>query len=390
MTFGESVTVNTSGGTPTLTLETGTTDRTASYTSGTGTSTLTFSYTVQAGDTSADLDYVGTGSLSAAGGTIRDAAGNNAALTLPSPGAAGSLGANQNIVIDTTAPTVTITQAGGQLDPTNTSPINFAVTFSEPVTGFVNADVTLGGTALPTTAVVTGSSTTYNVAVSGMTGNGTVIISLAAGVAQDAAGNTSAASTNTDNTVTYDTTAPTVTGVTSTGNGSYRATQTILIQVTFGESVTVNTSGGTPTLTLETGTTDRAASYTSRTGTSTLTFTYTVQAGDTSADLDYVGTGSLSAAGGTIRDAAGNNAALTLPSPGAAGSGGQPEHRDRHHRAWGHHHPGRGAARSHQHLAHQLRRDLQRAGHRVRQRGRDPGRHGSPHHGRRHRIEHHL
>ena len=109
-------------------------------------------------------------------------------------------------MIDTTAPTVTITQAGGQLDPTNTSPINFAVTFSEPVTGFVNADVTLGGTALPTTAVVTGSSTTYNVAVSGMTGNGTVIISLAAGVAQDAAGNTSAASTNTDNTVTYDTT----------------------------------------------------------------------------------------------------------------------------------------------------------------------------------------
>ena len=172
------------------------------------------------------------------------------------------------------------------------------MTFSEPVTGFVNADVTLGGTALPTTAVVTGSSTTYNVAVSGMTGNGTVIISLAAGVAQDAAGNTSAASTNTDNTVTYDTTAPTVTGVTSsTGNGSYRATQTILIQVTFGESVTVNTSGGTPTLTLETGTTDRTASYTSGTGTSTLTFTYTVQAGDTSADLDYVGTGSLALRG---------------------------------------------------------------------------------------------
>ena len=134
-----------------------------------------------------------------------------------------------------------------------------------------------------------------------MTGNGTVIISLAAGVAQDAAGNTSAASTNTDNTVTYDTTAPTVTGVTSsTGNGSYRATQTILIQVTFGESVTVNTSGGTPTLTLETGTTDRTAAATPPgTRHSTLTFTYTVPAGDTSADLDYVGTGSLSAAGGT-------------------------------------------------------------------------------------------
>ena len=112
------------------------------------------------------------------------------------------------------------------------------MTFSEPVTGFVNADVTLGGTALPTTAVVTGSSTTYNVAVSGMTGNGTVIISLAAGVAQDAAGNTSAASTNTDNTVTYDTTAPTVTITQAGGQLDPTNTSPINFAVTFSEPVT--------------------------------------------------------------------------------------------------------------------------------------------------------
>ncbi|GAI47660.1 unnamed protein product, partial [marine sediment metagenome] len=40
------------------------------------------------------------------GGTIKDAAENNATLTLSSPGAAGSLGANKDIVIDTTAPTI--------------------------------------------------------------------------------------------------------------------------------------------------------------------------------------------------------------------------------------------------------------------------------------------
>ena len=33
-------------------------------------------------------------------------------------------------------PTVTINQAAGQADPTNASPINFTVVFSEPVTGF--------------------------------------------------------------------------------------------------------------------------------------------------------------------------------------------------------------------------------------------------------------
>ena len=51
--------------------------------------------------------------------------------------------------------------------------------------------------------LVSGSGTTYNVAVSGMTGNGTVIASLAAGVAQTGTGNLNTASTSTDNTVTF-------------------------------------------------------------------------------------------------------------------------------------------------------------------------------------------
>jgi len=110
---------------------------------------------------------------------------------------------------DTIKPDVTINQAGGQADPTNGSPINFTVVFNESVTGFATGDVTLGGTAGATTGTVTGSGTTYNVAVSGMTGDGTVIASIAAGVAEDGFSNTSNASTSTDNTVTYDTTDPT-------------------------------------------------------------------------------------------------------------------------------------------------------------------------------------
>ena len=44
---------------------------------------------------------------------------------------------------------MTIDQAAGQADPTNTSPVNFTVVFSEPVTGFTDTDVTLSGTAGP-------------------------------------------------------------------------------------------------------------------------------------------------------------------------------------------------------------------------------------------------
>jgi len=80
-----------------------------------------------------------------------------------------------------------------------------------------------------------------------------------------------------------DTAAPTVSSVSaSTANGSYKAGDSISVQVNFSESVTVT---GTPQITLETGSTDRTVNYASGSGSSTLVFTYTVQAGDTSSDL---------------------------------------------------------------------------------------------------------
>jgi hypothetical protein len=186
------------------------------------------------------------------------------------------------------------------------------------VTGFNNSDVPISGTAGGTkTVLVTGGPMTYNVAVSGMT-NGIITASVAENAAQDAAGNGNAASTSTDNSVTYDSAVPTVTGVTSnTANGTYGVGTVIDVRVTFSETVNVT---GTPQLLLETGTTDRNATYASGSGSTTLVFNYAVQAGDASNDLDYVATSSLTLNGGTIKDVAGNNAALTLPSPGAAGS----------------------------------------------------------------------
>jgi uncharacterized repeat protein (TIGR02059 family) len=114
---------------------------------------------------------------------------------------------------------------------------------------------------------------------------------------------------------------PTITGVTSSStNGNFALGSTVSIQVSFSEAVTVITSGGTPTLTVETGATDRAVNYASGSGSSSLTFTYTVQAGDLSSDLDYASTTALALNGGTIRDSVANNAVLTLAAPGATGS----------------------------------------------------------------------
>ena len=72
----------------------------ADYSSGSGSTTLTFSYTVAAGHQSSDLDYASTSALALNGGTIKDAAGNEATLTLASPGASNSLGNNEALVVD--------------------------------------------------------------------------------------------------------------------------------------------------------------------------------------------------------------------------------------------------------------------------------------------------
>src|SRR5207249_768317 len=100
----------------------------------------------------------------------------------------------QTYTYDTTAPTVTMEQAPGQADPAKASPINFTATFSEPVTGLASSDVTLTGTAGGTPVIsVTGSGTSYAIAVSGMT-DGTVVASVVSAAATDTAGNPSAVS----------------------------------------------------------------------------------------------------------------------------------------------------------------------------------------------------
>jgi uncharacterized delta-60 repeat protein len=130
-------------------------------------------------------------------GVAQDLAGN---LSLAST-------SSDNIVtLDNVEPTVTINQAAGQADPSTNQPINFTVIFSEPVTGFNASDISLtGSTANVSLAsiIVTGSGTTYNVAVGNITSNGQLRAVVVANAAQDTIGNLSGASTSTDNIITY-------------------------------------------------------------------------------------------------------------------------------------------------------------------------------------------
>ena len=149
------------------------------------------------------------------------------------------------VTATTTAPSVTINQAAGQADPTNAAPINFTVVFSSSVTGFGSSGVTVSGTAGGTkSAVVTGSGATYSVAVSGMTSTGTVTATVTANAAQDAAGNGNTASTSTDNSVTYDITAPTVTINQAAGQADPTSAALINFTAVFSKPVTGFGAGG--------------------------------------------------------------------------------------------------------------------------------------------------
>ncbi len=324
VTFSESVTVT---GTPQLALNSGS-GAVANYTGGSGTSTLTFTYNVAAGQNSSDLDYSSTTALALAGGSIQDAAGNAAVLTLPTTGTDGL--AAQNIVIALTVTGVSSTKATGAYGVGTAIPIT--VTFSESVTvtGTPQLDLNTSSGAVATYTGGTGTSTltfTYTVAAgqnsSDLDYTSTTALALDGGTIQGATGNAAVLTlptTGTDGLATQniviDTTAPTVTGVSSTQTtGTYGAGTAIPITVTFSESVTVT---GTPQLALNAGS-GAVANYTGGSGTSTLTFTYTVAAGDSSSDLDYTSTTALALNGGSILDAAGNAAVLTLPTIGTDG-----------------------------------------------------------------------
>ncbi|RRR78034.1 MAG: hypothetical protein EI684_00805 [Candidatus Viridilinea halotolerans] len=117
-----------------------------------------------------------------------------------------SASGSHTILINTTAPTVSLTTAVG--NPTNASPIPVTVTFSESVSGFIATDVTLTNATLSDFAG-SGASYSFNLIPQGQ---GLVTATVAAGVATDTAGNLNAASAPLSR--LYDTVAPTVTTTT--------------------------------------------------------------------------------------------------------------------------------------------------------------------------------
>ncbi|MFC7516519.1 DUF4347 domain-containing protein [Herbaspirillum sp. GCM10030257] len=324
VSFSESVNVT---GTPQLTLETGATDRVVNYASGSGTSTLTFNYTVQAGDTSADLDYLSTGALALNSGTVKDAAGNNAPLTLSTPGSAGSLSANKAIIVDGVAPVVSSVNVPADATYKTDDTLDFTVTFSEvvAVNGTPRLALDIGGTTKYATYLSgTGTSAAvfrYTVE-SGLTDTNGIslngLIDLNGGTLQDGAGNiVTLALDGVGSTaaVLINSAGPAITSVGVPSNGTFIAGQTLEFTVNFGETVTVDTTGGIPQLALTIGNTTKYATYQSGSGSAAIKFAYTVE--NNLIDVNGITISTLASNGGTLKGSNGENATLMLNNVGS-------------------------------------------------------------------------
>ena len=115
-----------------------------------------------------------------------------------------------------------------------------------------------------------------------------------------------------------DTDGPTVVSVSSSlENGAYNAGDTINISVTFSEPTIVTDQ---PAIFLETGETDGIANFVNVSEGKILNFNYIVTSNHNTIKLDYKSTSALILYNGTIKDAQGNNAILSLPDPGKTNS----------------------------------------------------------------------
>ena len=97
------------GGNPKLRLETGDVDRAAAFKEVTGGDTLVLEYTIQSGDVSSDLGAVTSNAIELGTSTIQDRAGNTASVSLDGLAEASTLAGSSSIVVDTEAPTVSVT-----------------------------------------------------------------------------------------------------------------------------------------------------------------------------------------------------------------------------------------------------------------------------------------
>lgn len=296
----------------------------AVYESGSGTAELLFSYTVAADDSADASEVVIVGTSGAitlgVGGAITDLAGNDVAdLTFTKPTVSG-VSFNS-----TAAPTIVSVAApsGGTLFSANgTANMDFVATFSKAVVVTGTPQITIGINGVAKTAnYLSGSGSNqltfrYTVVSADAATAGQFTVSsplvLNSGTIKDVYDTALTPLTFTPPTVSsvvIDNAAPTISSITLPADGNYDTGEAVSFTVVFSQAVTVVNS---PRLVLTVGDVTRYAYYASGSGTTNIVFTYVPGASDVAALGEFEVSSPINMNGGTIKDAAMNNAVVTF------------------------------------------------------------------------------
>ena len=162
-------------------------------------------------------------------GTVTVSVPAGAATDLFSNDNLASTSVDSSVLYDSTSPAVSL--EGPVDNPTGASPIVVAATFTEPVFGFTEDDVAVTNGNTEITSGVDGDSE-FTIAVTPVD-DGLVTVTIPAGVAQDAAGNSNTVSTGLSR--TFDSTSPTPVVSSAVPDPTNEAS--ITITVTFDEPV---------------------------------------------------------------------------------------------------------------------------------------------------------
>ena len=259
----------------------------ANYISTAG-NTLTFRYTVGVGALEQTNVILG-GFMALNGGTVKDAAGNNANIAL--------LNVNTAIVkVNGLGPTATLSTTAA--NPV-TAPYTLNVVFNEAVTGLDLTDFTVTNATLSNLQAT--NNMNYTLTVTPIAEN-TVTVKLPAATVINVYSNGNSESNL--HSIIYDDGPPVVTHVDVPASRYYHAGETLTYVVHYNQNVTI--TGNMPSVQVAIGTALVSAVYVSGNGTNDLTFSYVVVPGDI--DEDGIVTGTLQGNGGTIGDGMGNSA----------------------------------------------------------------------------------
>ncbi len=169
---------------------------------------------------------------------------SNITDTVSTPITPGEPPVDEDYLVDTISPTVTVNQASSQPDPAAGPPVDFTVVFSEPIDPamFTTTDIhqtgTISGSQISWSILDSGDHQTFTLAAATIAGNGTLQPSIPPGSVQDLAGNENDASSSTDSTVEYtDTIPPSVTVNQAAGQSDYTNVLPIHFTVVFSEPI---------------------------------------------------------------------------------------------------------------------------------------------------------